>query len=164
MATERLPMRKIREVLRLRWQLELTVREAAASVGVSVGVVQKTAARAATARALTWAGGRGARRRGARGAALRATRRAPAMTGLGPTRCTSTRELRRVGVTLELLHLEYLEQHPTGFDTRRSASATGGGCATAGRRDAPGAQGRREVLRRLLGQEAAHRRPEDRRA
>ncbi len=54
MATERLPMRKIREVLRLRWQLGLTVREAARSLDISVGVVSKMAGRASTA-GLTWA-------------------------------------------------------------------------------------------------------------
>jgi len=39
MATERLPMRKIREILRLRRQQGLSVREAARALGVSVGVV-----------------------------------------------------------------------------------------------------------------------------
>ena len=53
MATERMTMRKIREVLRLRWQLGLTVREAARSLGVSLGVVSKMGARATTA-GLTW--------------------------------------------------------------------------------------------------------------
>ena len=53
MATERMAMRKIREVLRLRWQLGLTVREAARSLGVSLGVVSKMGARATTA-GLTW--------------------------------------------------------------------------------------------------------------
>lgn len=37
MATERLPMRKIREILRLRWQLERTVREVSRALGISVG-------------------------------------------------------------------------------------------------------------------------------
>lgn len=36
-------------------------------------------------------------------------------TGPGLTRCYLHTELRRPGVTLELLHLEYLEQHPTGL-------------------------------------------------
>jgi len=53
MATERMAMRKIREFLRLRWQLGLTVREAARSLGVSLGVVSKMGARATTAD-LTW--------------------------------------------------------------------------------------------------------------
>lgn len=53
MPPERLPMRKIREVRRLRWQLKLTVREVARGVGVSVGVAQKIGARAAAA-GLAW--------------------------------------------------------------------------------------------------------------
>jgi transcriptional regulator with XRE-family HTH domain len=36
MATERLPMRQIREILRLRRQQELSVRETARALGVSV--------------------------------------------------------------------------------------------------------------------------------
>ncbi len=53
MPTERLCMRKIREVLRLRWRLELAVREVARGLGISVGVAQKMAARAAAA-GLSW--------------------------------------------------------------------------------------------------------------
>ena len=53
MATERLPMRNVREILRLRWQLRLSVRQAARSLGVSSGVVSKTASRAKWA-GLTW--------------------------------------------------------------------------------------------------------------
>jgi hypothetical protein len=47
MATDRLDMRNIREVLRLRWREKLTVRQTALSV--SVGVVQKMASRAEAA-------------------------------------------------------------------------------------------------------------------
>ncbi len=54
MATERLEMRQIREILRLRWQEGLTIRQAALSVGRSVGAVQQAAARA-TAAGLDWA-------------------------------------------------------------------------------------------------------------
>lgn len=39
MATERLPMRRIREILRLRRQQGLSVRETARALGVSSGVV-----------------------------------------------------------------------------------------------------------------------------
>lgn len=46
MPTERLPIRKIREILRLRRQQGLSVREAARALGVSVGVVSKTVSRA----------------------------------------------------------------------------------------------------------------------
>ncbi len=106
-------MNKIREVLRLRWGLKLTVREVARGVGVSVGVVQKIASRA-TGAGLTWEAverlndvvleerlyGR---------ATVRGDDRPR------PDPVYIHRELRRTGVTLELLHLEYLEQHPNGF-------------------------------------------------
>jgi hypothetical protein len=39
MATERLPMRQIREILRLKWTLQRSHRETARSVGVSAGSV-----------------------------------------------------------------------------------------------------------------------------
>ena len=46
MATERLLMRKVREILRLRWERGLKVRQVARSLGVSLGAVSKTEARA----------------------------------------------------------------------------------------------------------------------
>ena len=46
-------MRKIREILRLRWAQGRSVRETSLSVGVSTGVVSKIAARAAAA-GLDW--------------------------------------------------------------------------------------------------------------
>ena len=54
MAKERLPMRKVREILRMRWELGLSVREVAKSLGVSVGVVSKAVNRAELA-GLDWA-------------------------------------------------------------------------------------------------------------
>jgi transposase len=113
MATERVPMRKIREVLRLRWQLGRTVREAARSLGVSVGVVSKIGARASTAK-LTWE-----MVEGLEDAALeqRLYGLPAARSGdrVRPDPVYLHTELRRPGVTLELLHLEYLEQHPAGL-------------------------------------------------
>ena len=53
MATERVPMRKIREILRLKWVAERSHREAARSLGVSPGAVASAIGRA-QARALTW--------------------------------------------------------------------------------------------------------------
>jgi transposase len=106
-------MRKIREVLRLRWQLGLTVREAARSLGISVGVVSKMAGRATTA-GLTWTIVESLEdvaleeRLYGRPVALTAERARPDPIYIHT-------ELRRPGVTLELLHLEYLEQHPQGL-------------------------------------------------
>ena len=113
MATERLPMRKVREILRQKLELRRTNREVAASVGKSAGVVSTTLTRA-KAVGLDWT-----------------TARALTEEELedrlyGPRSCKRSErplpnpvhihlELRRVGVTLELLHLEYLQQNPDGY-------------------------------------------------
>lgn len=39
MATERLPMRHVREILRLKWRLKRSHRETARSLGISAGAV-----------------------------------------------------------------------------------------------------------------------------
>ena len=108
MAKERLPMRKILEILRLRWVLGRTVRETAAALGVSTGAVSRTTNRALgselsfeAASALTYeelekrlyssAGPRG--------------------EFVEPDVAWIARELRRVGVTLELLHQEYAAEN-----------------------------------------------------
>ena len=51
---ERLPMHRVREILRLRWVLGLGVRQAAASAGIGRSVVSKTTLRAEAA-GLSWA-------------------------------------------------------------------------------------------------------------
>ena len=51
MATERLSMRKIREILRQKWVLGRSHREVARSVGVSVGAVGGTVRAGADGRA-----------------------------------------------------------------------------------------------------------------
>src|SRR5688500_8306984 len=53
MATERLEMRKTREILELRWAKGRSVRETAESLRISTGVVSKIASRAKKA-GLTW--------------------------------------------------------------------------------------------------------------
>jgi predicted DNA-binding protein (UPF0251 family) len=49
MATERLPMRKALEILRLKWELRLSNREAARSAAVSPATVVNVLRRAASA-------------------------------------------------------------------------------------------------------------------
>jgi transposase len=114
MATNRLPRRKLREILRLKWAAHRSHREVARSLGVSPGAVASVVSRARHT-GLTW----------------------PEVEGLdddaldarlyGPPAGTSLddrpesdlawmhRELRRPGVTRELLHVEYLAAHPTGY-------------------------------------------------
>lgn len=110
---ERLTMSQTREILRTRWALGLSVREASRATGVSTGVVSKTASRAQKA-GLTWAAVE----------ALSDAELARRLYGepvpgqsdrAEPDPVWMHRELRRKGVTLELLHLEYLSDHPTGF-------------------------------------------------
>lgn len=111
MATERLPMRTTREILRQKWVLHLTHREVSASLGVSIGAVSCAVHRAVTA-GLDW----------------------PAVEALSETELEDRlyarravapppppdfdylhRERHQPGVTLQLLHVEYLERHPDGY-------------------------------------------------
>ena len=113
MAMERLVVREIREVLRLRWSLGRSTRQAASSLGVSVGVVAKTTERARKA-GLDWAAVEGLddatlERR------LYGEPTKPGAKRPEPDPAWMHQQLRRRDVTLELLHLEYLEEHPTGL-------------------------------------------------
>lgn len=113
MATERLSMRKHREILRLKWLLGRSHREVARSLGVSVGAVASTVGRAEGA-GLEWAWVETASEEELEsrlyppGAAPGAERPRPQCLYLHTER-------RRPGVTLELLHHEYLERHPEGY-------------------------------------------------
>jgi len=113
MATERLPMRKIREILRLRWHQELSVRRTASSLGVSLGAVSETTRRARAA-GLTWPEAEQVdeaelERR------LYPPAAAAAVQRVKPDPEYIHVQLRRPGVTLELLHFEYLQQYPDGY-------------------------------------------------
>jgi transposase len=113
MATERLSMRQTREILRQKWSLGRTHREVAQSLGISSGAVGTTVLRGRAA-GLDWA-----QVDALSDEALQARVYGP------PTPPTHHRavpdcaylhaERRKPGVTLELLHLEYLEQQPDGY-------------------------------------------------
>ena len=110
---ERLPMYKNREILRLRFEQGCTLRQTARSLGVSIGAVSGTTRRAKAA-------GVGWDEVGALSDAELDRRLHPKLT---PSRVARAEpdaarlhvELSRPGVTLELLHLEYLSEHPDGF-------------------------------------------------
>ena len=113
MATERLLMRHLREILRHKWVLRGSNREVARSVGVSSGTVSTVVSRA-RAVGLTWEAVAAMgdetldeRVNGPRGGG-RTDRPLPDPAQMHV-------ELRKVGVTLQLLHLEYLERHPKGY-------------------------------------------------
>jgi len=114
MATERLSMRKTREILRLKWDLGWSHREVARSLRISSGAVGSTVLRARAA-GLDWPQVQAladdaleARLYGRPEAAGQRQRPQPDYAYLHAER-------RKPGVTLELLHLEYLEQHPDGY-------------------------------------------------
>jgi transposase len=105
-------MRNTREILRQKWLLKRTHRAIVASVGVSVGAVSLALSRAANAQ-LTWE-------------AVQALDDAELEARLYPSvvaaaaraepDCTWIhRERHRAGVTMELLHHEYLVRHPDGL-------------------------------------------------
>lgn len=107
-------MRKIREILRLRWEQGRSVRETAASVGASTGAIDKAVNRARKA-GLEWTAV----------CSLSDEELERRLYGSGAKQASAARpqpdplyihaELRRTGVTLELLHLEYLQTHPDGY-------------------------------------------------
>jgi len=113
MATERLPMRNLREILRQKWVLQQRHRAIARALGVGVGTVSEMT-RAASAAGLDWA----------RVQQLSDRDLEQAVYGVGPQKSARAPlpapelidvELRKVGVTLRLLHVEYREQHPDGY-------------------------------------------------
>jgi transposase len=105
-------MRNTREILRQKWLLKRTHRAICASVGVSVGAVSLALQRAADAQ-LTWEAVVGLD-----DAQLEA-RLYPSVVAAGsrpePDCAWIHRERHRPGVTLDLLHHEYLEKHPGGL-------------------------------------------------
>ncbi len=112
MATERLTMRKIREILRHKWALGRSHRDVAASLSVSVGAVSAAEQRARRA-GLDW------------GTVENLSDEALEIRLYGalpsdrhrslPDPATLHTELKRKGVTLQLLHHEYRERHPDGY-------------------------------------------------
>ena len=107
-------MRRVREILRLRWELGLSVRRTERNLGVGRSVVSKTTARAEAA-GLDWKAA----------SELDDEELERRLYGSvdkqqGPERPEPDLphihiEYQRKGVTLELLHLEYLEAHPNGL-------------------------------------------------
>lgn len=113
MAAERLSMRKTREILRQKWVLGRSHREVAESLAISAGAVGAALARAKAA-GVAWADvdalGEDALEERLYGRPAGAAEERPA-----PDCAYLHAERRRPGVTLALLHLEYLERHPNGY-------------------------------------------------
>lgn len=120
MARKRLPMNQVKEILRLLWSQEQSVRSVSRALGVSVGVVSKVSTRAKSA-GLCWDAiadqDEGSIRERLYGAAVAVSAERPE-----PDPVEMHKALMGAGVTLELLHLEYLEEHPTGLKYTAFAS------------------------------------------
>jgi transposase len=116
MATERLSMRQIREILRQKWVLGRPHRHVAESLGIGLGTVSVVLERATQA-GLDWAAVEALpeetleARLYTRPLVARPERAARPW----PDCAYIHRERRKLGVTLALLHLEYLEHHPDGY-------------------------------------------------
>src|SRR5437660_2614415 len=113
MATERLSMRQTREILRQKWGLGRTHREVAQSLRISTSAVGTTVLRARAA-GLDWAQV-DALSDDVLHARVYGPPTPPTHHRAVPDCAYLHAERRRPGVTLELLHLEYLEQHPDGY-------------------------------------------------
>jgi transposase len=114
MPAKRLPMRLLREILRLRHAGNLSQREIARSLSVGLGTVCQVLARAAQA-GLSWPLPEGlddiqldTQLAGPRVPDPPGSRSLPDLSRLHE-------ELRRPGVTLQLLWVEYLRDHPDGY-------------------------------------------------
>lgn len=116
MATKRLTMIKTKEILRQKWVLGRSHREVARSVGVSAGVVAATLTRASKAELTEWSQVEplddAALEKQLYGRKLESTRPLPDCAYVHAERS-------RPGVTLQLLHHEYLEAYPYGYQYTR---------------------------------------------
>ncbi len=114
MPRPRSAMRKIRDVLRLSRSEGLSPRQVATSLGLSRITVRRYVERARLA-GLSWPLPDGMDDR-ALAECLFAPARPPSVTRPLPDFAEVHRELRRPGVTLQLLQLEYKESHPDGYE------------------------------------------------
>lgn len=112
MGAARLPMRRIREVLRLKYEGGLGHRAIARACGVGTGTVSEYVARALSA-GLTWPL---PAELDDSGLEARLFRTATQIPGRARPDCSGLHEeLKRTGVTLLLLWTEYREVHPDGY-------------------------------------------------
>jgi transposase len=106
-------MHQVREILRQKLTLKRSHREVVSALGVSMGVVSGVMTRA-TALGLAWEAVEALDDEALEVRLYRprvSTRQARPL----PDPAELHMELRRPGVTLQLLHLEYLERHPDGY-------------------------------------------------
>jgi transposase len=107
-------MRKIREILRQKWQLGLSHRRVGQSLGISAGSVGDALGRAKAAK-LDWSQVQALSDDDLESRLYRKDCSRPLQERPLPDPSYLHRELRRAGVTLQLLHVEYVEKHANGY-------------------------------------------------
>ena len=115
MPTERLSMRKTREILRLKWQHGRSHREIARALAVGVGTPSDVAKRAIAANLTTWDAIAALSEEDLDRKLYTEQPRSPAPARPKPDPATLHIELRKPGVTLRLLHEEYATANPNGY-------------------------------------------------
>lgn len=114
MATKRLAVKKLREILRLKLVRKLSHRKIARSVGVSPGVVGKVVVTAREQGLTTWAKVRALSEPALEAALYPRSGDGEARPEPDPLWIHTERQKSK-SVTLELLHIEYLAEHPGGY-------------------------------------------------
>ena len=114
MSAKRLSMRKVKEVLRLKWECGLSNRQIAKSCSIGRATVAEYLCRASDA-GLSWPLPDGLDEAELDRRLFRPPPCVPAGSRLLPEWSEVHRELKRKGVTLFLLWQEYKETHPNGY-------------------------------------------------
>ena len=125
MSQERLSMRNIHEVLRLKWEKQLSHRAIASSCGISCGTVSNYVQRAQAA-GLTWPLPADLTEEALYERLFPSAAPAAGRTIPQPDWTALHTELRRKGVTLRLLWVEYREAHPDGYGYSQFCPPTDG--------------------------------------
>ena len=107
-------MRRTREILRQKWALGRSHREVAQSLGVSTGAISAALTRARAAGLCTWEAVLALGEVELEHQLYTNARGASSARPL-PDWSEIHTELRKKGVTLALLHIEYLDRHPDGY-------------------------------------------------
>lgn len=116
MPAHRIAMRKLKEVLRLKWTCGLSHRQISRALGISVGAISRYAARALAAE-LDWSKVQGLDEDTLE-RTLQLHPSEPASRRIEPNYAWIHQERRRKGVTLQLLWEEYREANPGALTYR----------------------------------------------
>jgi transposase len=108
-------MRKTREILRLKWQQRRSHREIATALAIGLGTTSEVTKRAREVGVDSWEAVDALSDDELERKLYREPPRSPAKPRPRPDPAQLHIELRRHGVTLRLLHEEYLQAHPDGY-------------------------------------------------